>query len=34
MIRVNIRVDAPAIEGKVIEATQKAQFALDEQVLK
>lgn len=34
MIRVNIRVDAPAIEGKVIEATQKAQFALDQQVLK
>lgn len=34
MIRVNIRVDAPAIEGKVMEATEKAQFALDQQVLK
>ncbi|PEQ01561.1 minor capsid protein [Bacillus wiedmannii] len=34
MIRVNIRVDTPAIEGKVIEAVGKAQFALDEQVLK
>ncbi|SIR95436.1 Minor capsid protein [Bacillus cereus] len=34
MIRVNIRVDAPAIEGKVIEATEKAQLALDQQVLK
>ena len=34
MIRVNIRVDAPSIEGKVTEATQKAQFALDQQVLK
>lgn len=34
MIRVNIQVDTPAIEGKVMEATQKAQFALDQQVLK
>lgn len=34
MIRVNIRIDAPAIEGKVMEATEKAQLALDEQVLK
>ncbi|MEK4003023.1 minor capsid protein [Bacillus sp. FSL K6-2822] len=34
MIRVNIRVDATAIEGKVIEATEQAQLALDEQVLK
>ncbi|WP_242227170.1 minor capsid protein [Bacillus cereus group sp. BfR-BA-01315] len=34
MIRLNIRIDTPAIEGKVIEATKKAQFALDQQVLK
>ncbi|PHB22874.1 minor capsid protein [Bacillus pseudomycoides] len=34
MIRLNIRIDTPAIEGKVIEATEKAQFVLDQQVLK
>ncbi|XLP25991.1 minor capsid protein (plasmid) [Bacillus toyonensis] len=34
MIRVNVRVDTHQIESKVMEATQKAQFALDEQVLK
>ncbi|PGD67549.1 minor capsid protein, partial [Bacillus pseudomycoides] len=34
MIRLNIRIDTPDIEGKVMEATQKAQFALDQQVLK
>jgi len=34
MIRVNIKLDTPAIEGQVMEATQKAQFALDQQVLK
>lgn len=34
MIRVNVRVDTNQIESKVMEATQKAQFALDEQVLK
>ncbi|CAI8882538.1 minor capsid protein [Bacillus sp. IT-79MI2] len=34
MILLNIRIDTPAIEGKVIEATEKAQFALDQQVLK
>lgn len=34
MIRVNIKLDTPAIEGKVMEAVDKAQFALDQQVLK
>ncbi|HFJ9375106.1 TPA: minor capsid protein [Bacillus nitratireducens] len=34
MIRVNVQVDTHQIESKVMEATQKAQFALDEQVLK
>lgn len=34
MIRLNIRIDTPAIEGKVMEAVDKAQFALDQQVLK
>ncbi|GAB6669597.1 TPA: minor capsid protein [Bacillus cereus] len=34
MIRVNIKLDTPAIEGKVMEAAEKAQFALDQQVLK
>ncbi|PEP88566.1 minor capsid protein [Bacillus pseudomycoides] len=34
MIRLNIRIDTPAIEGKVMEAVGKAQFALDQQVLK
>ncbi|MGH0601145.1 minor capsid protein [Bacillus mycoides] len=34
MIRVNVRVDTHQIESKVMEATQKAQFTLDEQVLK
>ncbi|HDR7795314.1 TPA: minor capsid protein [Bacillus luti] len=34
MIRANIKIDTPAIEGKVIEAVNKAQFAFDQQVLK
>lgn len=34
MIRVNIQLDTQAIESKVLEATEKAQFALDQQVLK
>ncbi|UNP84825.1 minor capsid protein [Bacillus mycoides] len=34
MIRVNVQVDTGMIESKVLEATQKAQFALDQQVLK
>lgn len=34
MIRVNVQVDTAAIESKVMKATEKAQFALDEQVLK
>lgn len=34
MIRLNVQVDTSVIESKVIEATQKAQFALDQQVLK
>jgi len=34
MIRVNIQVDTGVIESKVMEATQKAQFVLDQQVLK
>ncbi|MEN1938974.1 minor capsid protein [Paenibacillus sp. 102] len=34
MIRVNIQLDTQAIEGKVLEATEKAQFTLDQQVLK
>ncbi|EJQ89997.1 hypothetical protein II3_05751, partial [Bacillus cereus MC67] len=34
MIRVNVQSDTGMIESKVLEATQKAQFALDQQVLK
>lgn len=34
MIRVNIQLDTQAIESKVLKATEKAQFALDQQVLK
>ncbi|MDM5191131.1 minor capsid protein [Bacillus hominis] len=34
MIRVNVRVDTGVIESKVLEATRKSQFALDQQVLK
>ncbi|MFJ8457275.1 minor capsid protein [Bacillus paramycoides] len=34
MIRVNAQVDTGLIESKVLEATKKAQFALDQQVLK
>ncbi|MGH0448495.1 minor capsid protein [Bacillus mycoides] len=34
MIRVNTQVDTGMIESKVLEATKKAQFALDQQVLK
>ncbi|MEJ9158601.1 minor capsid protein, partial [Bacillus cereus] len=34
MIRVNIQMDTQAIESKVLKATEKAQFALDQQVLK
>ncbi|QWG42893.1 minor capsid protein (plasmid) [Bacillus mycoides] len=34
MIRVNVQSDIGMIENKVLEATNKAQFALDQQVLK
>ncbi|MGE7864531.1 minor capsid protein [Bacillus mobilis] len=34
MIRVNVQSDTSLIERKVLEATKKAQFALDQQVLK
>ncbi|QIW21329.1 minor capsid protein [Bacillus thuringiensis] len=34
MIKVNIKVDTAAIEQKVLSANKKAQFALDQQVLK
>ncbi|MBD5797198.1 minor capsid protein [Bacillus pseudomycoides] len=34
MITVNIQLDTQAIEGKALEAIEKAQFALDQQVLK
>lgn len=34
MIQVNVQTDTGLIERKVLEATKKAQFALDEQVLK
>ncbi|MGN4578386.1 minor capsid protein [Bacillus cereus group sp. MYBK74-1] len=34
MIRVNVQVDTAQIESNVMRATEKAQFALDEQVLK
>ena len=34
MIKVNIKVDTTVIEAKVMKATEKAQFALDQQVLK
>ncbi|QWI52519.1 minor capsid protein [Bacillus mycoides] len=34
MIRVNVQVDTGMLESKVISATEKAQFALDQQVLK
>jgi len=34
MIRVNVQTDTGMIESKVLEATKKAQFALDQQVLK
>lgn len=34
MIRVNVQVDTAQIESNVMRATEKAQFALDQQVLK
>ncbi len=34
MIRVKVQVDTAQIESNVMRATEKAQFALDEQVLK
>ncbi|MCP1285381.1 minor capsid protein [Bacillus sp. S0635] len=34
MIRINVHSDTGLIESKVLEATKKAQFAFDQQVLK
>ncbi|PEU16828.1 minor capsid protein, partial [Bacillus sp. AFS019443] len=34
MIRLNITVDTSGIESRVLEAIQKTQFVLDQQVLK